>query len=275
MKVQLLKSPWRTSFTELLSQAQKELVIFSPFVNQEGVRMLVRAIRSKAKIRVRFMTSLTERNIKNGVTAPEALVELCSRIRGVEILDVPNLHAKVYLIDNRIAIVTSANLTSGGIRNNREYGIVINDSRTVARITADLSEYESHKKIFNEESLRRISVEAEKIQRRVSQAVNHIQSLKLRRLLKRELPPLPDAEIIDNSLITIEIHQLLKASPLFRREICDRIQKKYPKKCLNSIKDKTGGITWKHRISAALEALYKNGEGEIARDSGGKYRLVS
>jgi phosphatidylserine/phosphatidylglycerophosphate/cardiolipin synthase-like enzyme len=39
------------------------------------------------------------------------------------------LHAKVYLIDDIGGIITSANLTGGGLITNFEYGVFINDRR--------------------------------------------------------------------------------------------------------------------------------------------------
>ena len=37
-----------------------------------------------------------------------------------------HLHSKVYLFDNRAAIITSANLTNGGLIHNYECGLYIN-----------------------------------------------------------------------------------------------------------------------------------------------------
>lgn len=37
------------------------------------------------------------------------------------------MHAKIFIFDN-IAVITSGNLTSGGLTNNYEYGILINDN---------------------------------------------------------------------------------------------------------------------------------------------------
>ena len=45
---------------------------------------------------------------------------------------------QVYIADNLAAIVTSANLTAGGLFRNYEYGVEIHDRRIVAEIRADL-----------------------------------------------------------------------------------------------------------------------------------------
>jgi phosphatidylserine/phosphatidylglycerophosphate/cardiolipin synthase-like enzyme len=54
------------------------------------------------------------------------LQEEISDLRG-EIVLVAQLHAKIYMVDRREAIVTSANLTKGGTEGNYEGGIWVKD----------------------------------------------------------------------------------------------------------------------------------------------------
>lgn len=53
------------------------------------------------------------------------------------------LHAKVYLADQKAAIITSGNLTEGGLRLNYEYGVSIADTSTVAKVRSDTQSYAS------------------------------------------------------------------------------------------------------------------------------------
>lgn len=53
---------------------------------------------------------------------------------GGEILFVHSLHAKIYVVDRREAIVTSANLSKGGIDDNYEAGIWLNDPNVLQDI---------------------------------------------------------------------------------------------------------------------------------------------
>jgi phosphatidylserine/phosphatidylglycerophosphate/cardiolipin synthase-like enzyme len=55
---------------------------------------------------------------------------------GGEVLFVHSLHAKIYMIDRREAIVTSANLSKGGIDDNYEAGIWLNDPNVLQDICA-------------------------------------------------------------------------------------------------------------------------------------------
>ena len=58
------------------------------------------------------------------------------RSLGGEVLFVSQLHAKIYLVDRKEAIVTSANLTKGGIEDNYEAGIWLNDPNVLKEICA-------------------------------------------------------------------------------------------------------------------------------------------
>lgn len=53
---------------------------------------------------------------------------------GGEIIFISQLHAKLYVVDKREAIVASANLTKGGIESNYEAGIWVNDPNVMKDI---------------------------------------------------------------------------------------------------------------------------------------------
>jgi len=53
---------------------------------------------------------------------------------GTSVFSLPRLHAKVYVVDDRVALITSANATDGGLRNNWEFGVVISLASEAARI---------------------------------------------------------------------------------------------------------------------------------------------
>jgi phosphatidylserine/phosphatidylglycerophosphate/cardiolipin synthase-like enzyme len=55
-----------------------------------------------------------------------------------------NLHSKIYLFDDKKCIITSANLTIGGLRNNYEYGLYIDDKLLLKRIKSDFEEINSN-----------------------------------------------------------------------------------------------------------------------------------
>ncbi len=47
------------------------------------------------------------------------------------------LHSKIYLFDNEKAIITSGNLTNGGLERNFEYGVFIDDKVLISQVCSD------------------------------------------------------------------------------------------------------------------------------------------
>ncbi len=66
---------------------------------------------------------------------------ICQSVSVCGIWHLPRLHAKVYVADSRRAIITSGNLTSGGLDLNYEYGVEITDVSTVNDIRRDIHDY--------------------------------------------------------------------------------------------------------------------------------------
>lgn len=58
-----------------------------------------------------------------------------------DLIHLPALHAKVYVADCRMAVVTSANLTDGGLSGNLEYGIAFTTEAIVEEIRRDFENY--------------------------------------------------------------------------------------------------------------------------------------
>lgn len=78
-----------------------------------------------------------------GATDPRAVKFLADRVPGLTICHLPRLHAKVYVVDSDAAIVTSANLTNGGLVQNYEYGVRLANRAMVRQIKCDLIEFSS------------------------------------------------------------------------------------------------------------------------------------
>jgi len=59
------------------------------------------------------------------------------------VFGVKQLHSKIYIFDDRSAIITSANLTYGGLVSNHECGILLTDKRTIQDIQKHFDELKS------------------------------------------------------------------------------------------------------------------------------------
>lgn len=81
---------------------------------------------------------ITRTDLRDFAKGSSNLDAVCDNAKlGASVRSLPRLHAKVYIIDECSALVTSANATHSGMRRNWECGIAITDQTEVNRI-ADL-----------------------------------------------------------------------------------------------------------------------------------------
>jgi len=91
--------------------------------------------------RVQVLTNLRPESAVTGSLDLEAFIHLSQRLPLLELTHVPSLHAKVYVADVQMAVITSGNLTNPGVDANVEYGVALTDQTLVAEIRRDLENY--------------------------------------------------------------------------------------------------------------------------------------
>ncbi|MBS1903223.1 MAG: phospholipase D family protein [Bacteroidetes bacterium] len=123
--ITLYERNWKPFFQEELRKT-KHLKIISPFIGA-GILSEVGATCDYSKIEL--ITRFSLKDFATGVSNLDALKE--ATVQGAKIFGVQGLHSKVYLFDDRAAIVTSANLTENGLSNNFECGIYTSDPSTI------------------------------------------------------------------------------------------------------------------------------------------------
>jgi len=164
MPAKLLKSPFEREFRKVLSQAQKEIVFSSPFINDAGASVFIESVNKAACKNIRVLTNLSSRNIVENVTQPQALLKIYDTFEDTTVSSLERLHAKVYVVDNLFAVITSANLTNGGLRSNFEYGVVFDEPEKIKNIKKDILDYASLGHIFDREFLVKIHEESKRIE---------------------------------------------------------------------------------------------------------------
>src|SRR3972149_10576757 len=129
--LKIIKSPWEDTFVKLLKEAKANVYLASPFIKQQTARLI--AEHSRRKIDFRYINSFKLANFHRGASDLEALKTLdkCK----FKQKSIHNLHAKLFIFDDS-AIITSGNLTPGGLRNNLEYGLLVKGD-TAGEIKSD------------------------------------------------------------------------------------------------------------------------------------------
>jgi|WetSurMetagenome_2_1015567.scaffolds.fasta_scaffold335735_1 HKD family nuclease len=120
--IKVIKSPWEKTFLQLLKEAKKNIYLASPFIKLQTASLITQNINRG--IDFRYINSFKLAHFHIGASDLEALRMLNQK--SCHQKNVHNLHAKLLIFDTA-AIITSGNLTPGGLKNNWEYGVLIRD----------------------------------------------------------------------------------------------------------------------------------------------------
>jgi type II restriction enzyme len=127
----IVPSPWVSRFKELVRKSSR-LDFASPFIKVGAINEIL-----KSDICVRGITVFSYPRFIRGASDLEALTRLINK--DAEMRSLAHLHAKVYMFDTA-AVITSANLTLGGLSRNIEYGVMVTDEDTMKEIRTDFEE---------------------------------------------------------------------------------------------------------------------------------------
>lgn len=131
--MKIITTPWKNEFLELVSNSIKSIKITSPFVKENICDELLSKKRDITQLEL--ITSFKLPNIYSGSLDLSALNKIIESNGTVK--NFSRLHSKIYLFDDKKVIITSGNLTNGGLINNYEYGIYSDDKLFVLKVVSD------------------------------------------------------------------------------------------------------------------------------------------
>ena len=115
-------TPTARWFEKTVRGCRDRFLVSSPYV---GSFLPVLTARMRPSVHKRLLTRADLRDFAVGASDIDALCELARQ--GTDVQSVPGLHAKAYIVDDKRALVTSANATNGGMHRNWECGVAIED----------------------------------------------------------------------------------------------------------------------------------------------------
>jgi hypothetical protein len=174
------------------------------------------------------------------------------------------------VVDNNVAIITSANLTAGGLYRNYEYGLEVTEQTLVSRIRTDIHEYGLLGASVGYDRLRAFCSVAKELRQLFNRKLKTV-SNKLAREFEEKVQTAED-ELIRMRLTGGAMHTvfentlmylLKRHGPMTTRQLHPIIASIHSDLCDDTIDrvidGQHFGKKWKHAVRTAQQHLKKNG----------------
>lgn len=269
---EVIRSPWAGTFLRLFSIVQQDLLLVSPFVKKKSTDQFLAVLKDRGvekSVRVTVLTNLSPECALSGSTDLEAFLQLSKDLPRFELTHLPSLHAKVYIADQQMAIVTSGNLTPSGIGGNLEYGVSFASQSVVAEIRDDFENYLLLGAKIPAEDIEGLVRDTMELKRAFATAQRSIR-VAARRAFKERLQAANEQLLrhrargkTTQAILSEAILFLLAKAPLRTTELHPLIQQLHPDICDDSIDRIIGGVNfgkrWKHHVRSAQQFLKRTG----------------
>jgi len=283
--ISLLRSPWPEHFDYLIGKASSSLVIASPYIGKGPCQRIISLKRKTTELReisILLVTDLSRETVLSGATDASAIYEMVGLFSQIEVRFLPSIHAKVYVADDQIAVVTSSNMTNNGLLNNFEYGVKIEDRAIVAKVKKDITDYAALGTRIDKERIGYLAKTSAELNDMRVAAERSIKK-RLRNEFKRRLDMF-ESEILKtraagrapHTIFAEAILYLLSQKPISTQQLHPLIKSIHPDLCDDTvdrvIDGKHFGKKWKHAVRTAQQHLKRIGKIELKN---GVWRLRS
>ncbi len=264
----IVRGPWGDQLLELLSLANKNLLLACPFITRTTTKWIFNHLVSLGKgqdLQIVCITNIRPESVLAGSLELDGLADLGRRFGQFRLFHMPSLHAKVYVADHKCAIITSGNLTEGGLKGNCEYGVFLRDATQVMEIRADFEGYSRLGALVSVDEavtlandLSRVRGLYQATERKVIREAGGVFRKKLleaqEKVLRFRARGTSTQAIFCNT-----IEYLLAKGPLRTAEMHPLIQRLHPDICDDRIDRVIDGVNfgkkWKHHVRTAQQAL--------------------
>jgi hypothetical protein len=273
IEVELVTSPWAATFYGLLDTVEQELFVASPFISDKPLKRMVEIIENKPSLdsmHVNIVTNLAVDSLLSGSLDVAALLHLVQSIPNSTVTYLPSLHAKIYIVDNKAAIVTSANLTDKGLTGNHEYGILLRGFAVVSKVRDDLTRYASLGNRVSTDTLAALAQAAQELKAMRQQADRSVKA-RLRAAFEQRteaaqlelLKARAKGKTTHGIFCDTVLYLLEQKGPLNTADLHPLVQQIHPDLCDDTVDRVIDGVhfgkKWKHYVRNAQQALKRKG----------------
>ncbi len=271
--LRLHTTPLRNGLKHVLDSVDHDLVIASPYIKASEAKWVCDELErrnSTSPIRFQLLTDVRSANVLSGSLDIEALSLFSRRMPASVVVNLPRLHAKVYVADHSCALVTSANLTPSGMDFNFEFGVESRDLEFVGKVRAELESYSRLGNVLSAQSISELqgiaddlTVEYQRVQKSAATGLKRRFAAKLRSanygFLQAQVGTRPAQSVFAEAIL-----YALGAAPMSTVELHPKIQGLLPDLCDDSVElvinGQHFGKRWKHAVRNAQQYLKRTGQ---------------
>lgn len=166
--MKLLFPPWQNSIIDLFSRSEHKVIIVSPWIKTNAIKLFLETINKNNLKEIILFTRFDLKDLQKGISDMEAFEILLNSKLHTTIFCISNLHAKVYIQDDKSMIISSGNLTNAGLATNVEMGILIEDSKLVQQFLDYFNDLTSNSPELTADILNSFKLELESIKKKIA-----------------------------------------------------------------------------------------------------------
>lgn len=280
--MRLITSPWADAFDHFGRSIQSQALLVAPFIAREPLDRLASILDSRKDPKIDLVTNLAVDSLLYGSVDAKGIASFCRQYADATVRHLPGLHAKAYVADDHLAIITSGNLTQSSLHHNYEYGVQIEETHLVRQISQDLRDYSTLGSMVSIKELERLSEIADKLRAKHKETLQtarasvraefeeQIETAQETLRYIRAKPGETTSAIFSRTILFI-----LRNGPLTRQQIHPLVETFHPDLCDGSIDRVINGVhfgkRWKHLVRSAQQRLKAR---KLIEFSDGKWALV-
>jgi len=272
MRISVIGKDWHSKLREHVARTKKSLFVCSPFITVEGCELLRASLSQSFRQngRLAVLSDLSPIHLVQQSTDPRALKVLLSSVNNGTLWHLPRVHAKVFVFDLAYAVVTSANLTAGGLYRNIECGLGIAERSAVAQINRELESLGPLSARIDPPRLDRYCELAQAVQSQLADQVRSVVATAKAKL--EDALRTTENELLrwraDGGRVTPLFQKTIlflleRRGPLTTQELQPLVQELHPDLCDDSIDRVIDGVhfgkRWKHWVRSAQHHLKASG----------------
>ena len=265
--IQLLNRPWRNDLAALASTADRSVLIVAPYIKYAEARWFCKLLRPG--IEVITLANIDAEAVSTSALDLAALRCLAEASPSAKLIALSNLHAKVFVADENVAIVTSGNLTRAALDRNLEYGVLLNETGLVRAVRSDMLSFTrlgSQVDTSTITALTPLETELRQARSNITSSATPAAKRRFAEVMRQARPALASIQVGNRSAHAVfgeALQFILSRGPQTTKAIQQEVRLLMPTLCDEPeyfmIKGERYGKAWKRRLRHAQLHLKRKG----------------